>query len=299
MILVGYQAPGREPRINPVEVLMRQAEWEDEWGTRWGHAFGGVGAAPVRYPLEDWADLDDYLSRRLPDPRAPGRMDAAAEVIKMHGHDRYCCGTIHLALFERLHALRGMASVFADFYTHPAEVRRLLDAIAGYTLELIRAWGGLGADAVFLTDDWGSQRALMISPATWRDFFKAHYAAMFAEAHRLGMDVIFHSCGNVTAIVGDLIEIGMDVLDPLQPRAMDVKLLRRRFGGRVSFCGAVDLQQLLAHGTPREVRQTVRRLIAMLGQPFGGGFIVSPANVLTPDIPLENLRALFEAAHNP
>jgi uroporphyrinogen decarboxylase len=79
---------------------------------------------------------------------------------------------------------------------------------------------------------------------------------------------------------------------------MDVDLLARRFGGRVSFCGAVDLQQLLARGTPREVGDTVRRLIETLGGPLGGGFIVSPANVLTPDIPLENLEALFEAAHD-
>ena len=222
----------------------------------------------------------------------------AAAVLKVHGRDRYCYGMIHLALFERLHALRGMAERLHRLLHEPTEVRRLLDAIAGYTRELIRAWGELGADAVFLTDDWGSQTALMISPAMWRDFFKAYYASLFAEAHRFGMDVIFHSCGNVTAIVEDLIEVGMDVLDPVQPGAMDVELLARRFGGRVSFCGAIDLQQLLAHGTPQEVRHTVRRLIDTLGRPFGGGFIVAPANVLTPEIPLENLMALFEAAHS-
>lgn len=296
-IFIGYQTPGRGPRVNPVEALMRDAQWEDEWGTRWAHAFGGVGATPIDCPLKDWSQLDGYLARRVPDPRAPGRFDAAAAVLKMHGPARYCYGTIHLALFERLHALRGMANVFTDFYTNETEVRRLLDAIAAYTRELIRAWGELGADAVFLTDDWGSQRALMTSPAMWRGFFKAHYAAMFAEAHRLGMDVIFHSCGNVTAIVEDLVEVGMDVLDPIQPGAMDVDLLARRFGGRVSFCGAIDLQQLLAHGTPQEVRDAVRRLIDALGRPYGGGFIVAPANVLTPEIPLENLEALFAAAH--
>jgi len=298
-IFIGYQSPQREPRINPVEVLMRDAQWEDEWGTRWGHAFGGVGATPIDYPLGDWAGLDEYLARRVPDPGAPGRLDAAAKVLQIHGRDRYCFGTIHLALFERLHALRGMANVFTDFYTNEKEVRRLLDVIAAYVAELVRRFGELGSDGVFLTDDWGSQTALMISPAMWRRFFKPHYEAIFAEAHRFGMDVIFHSCGCVTEIVGDLIDAGMDVLDPVQPGAMDVAELVRRFGGKVSFCGAIDLQQLLSQGTPQQVRDEVRRLVDLLGRPYGGGFVVAPANVMTPEIPLENLEALFEATHNP
>jgi uroporphyrinogen decarboxylase len=294
---IGYQPRGKVPRVNPLEVATRDAEWTDEWGTRWGHARGGVGATPVAHPLEDWSQLDEYLARQLPDPRASGRLEDGAAALRRCGPTRYCLGTIHLALFERLHAIRGMMNVFTDFYTHEREVRRLLEAIAGFVRELIRQWGTLGADAVFLTDDWGSQTGLMISPEMWRDFFRGHYAALFAEAHRCGMDVIFHSCGNVLNIVQDLLEIGVDVLDPLQPGAMDLAELVRRFGGRVSFCGAVDLQQLLCRGTPQQVRSEVCRLVDLLGRAYGGGFIVSPANVLTPDIPLENLQALFAAAH--
>jgi uroporphyrinogen decarboxylase len=257
-----------------------------------------VGATPVDYPLRDWGQLDEFLERRLPDPRAPGRFDAAAAWLAQLGALRYCMGTIHLALFERLHALRGMEAVFADFYTNESEVRRLLDALADYVLELIRQWGDLGVDAVFLTDDWGSQQTLMISPDMWRRFFKPHYRRLFDEAHRLEMDVVFHSCGNVLDLVEDLIEVGIDVLDPIQPGAIDLQQLVGRFGGRVSFCGGIDLQQLLTAGSPQQVKDEVRRLIETLGQPFGGGFLLSPANVLTPEIPLENLQALFEAAHD-
>jgi len=191
-----------------------------------------------------------------------------------------------------------MNEVFADFYTHADEVRRLIAALTGYVKVLVRRWSQLGADAVFLTDDWGSQTALMISPTMWRAFFKEQYADLFAEAHRGGMQVIFHSCGNVLSIVEDLIEVGVDVLDPVQPGAMDPAELVRHYGGQVSFAGAVDLQQLLARGTPTQVRAEVRRLIDQLGRPYGGGYIVAPANVLTPDIPLENLVALFETAHD-
>jgi len=294
---VGHQPPDRCPRINSVEIATRDARWHDEWGTCWGHAFGGVGATPVGYPLTDWSQLDEYLAEQMPDPCAPGRFSSSAAWLSRFSASRYCFGTIHLALFERLHSLRGMENVFADFYTHETETRRLLDALAEYVLELIRQWGELGADAVFLTDDWGSQTALMISPDMWRRFFKSHYQRLFAEAHRLGMDVVFHSCGNVMDLVDDLIEVGVDVLDPVQPGAMDIQQLARRYGGRVSFCGGIDLQQLLTGGSPRQVEDGVRQLIDTLGRPFGGGLIVSPANVLTPDIPFENLEALFKAAH--
>lgn len=296
-ISIGYQLPDKQPRINPVEVLTLDAQWTDEWGTRWGHAFGGCGATPVDHPLKDWTGLDEYLAQQVPDPRAPGRLDPAVRLLGLHAATKYCMGIVHLALFERLHAIRGMENVFTDFYEYEPEVRRLLDAISSYLLELLRYWGEIVADAVFLTDDWGSQTSLMISPAMWRRFFKPYYTRVFAEAHRLGMDVIFHSCGNVTAIVDDLIEAGMDVLDPVQPGAMDIDEVARRFGGRCSFAAAVDVQHLLSHGSPQDVRDGVRRVKETLGRPFGGGLLVGPANVITPEIPLENLQALFEVAH--
>lgn len=297
-ITIGYQAPGKRPRINPIEALMRGMEWVDEWGTVWGHAFGGVGATPVDYPIKDWSELDDYLARRMPDPHAPGRLDAAGPSLAAHGETKYCYGVIHLALFERLHALRGMNELFVDFCTHEGEVRRLMDALERYLIAIVRQWAALGADGVFMTDDWGSQTGLLIAPDMWRRLFKPYYARVFAEAHRLGVDVLFHSCGNVFDIVGDLIEIGMDVLDPVQPGAMDIQRLARAFGGQVAFSGAIDIQQLLCSGTPRDVKDEVRTIIDTLGRPFGDSLLLGPANVMTPETPLENLRALFEASHD-
>ncbi len=296
-ITIGYQPPNKTPRINPVEVLMQDAEWLDEWGTRWGHAFAGVGATPVDHPIKEWSMLPDYLRHMVPDPNLPGRMDSAMETLIMHGETKYCYGIIHLALFERLHALRGMENVFTDFCTNEAEVRKLLDVLQNYLLAMVRRWASVGADAVFLTDDWGSQTGLMISPELWRSYFRLYYKKVFKEAHSLGMDVIFHSCGNVTEIVGDLIDMGLDVLDPVQPGAMDMEHLAREFGGKLAFSGAVDIQDLLCLGTPQRIKDEVRRIIDTLGKPFGGGLILGPANVITPDTPFENLAALFEAAH--
>jgi uroporphyrinogen decarboxylase len=294
---IGHQPPGDEPRINPLEVLIEEAEWTDEWGTRWGHALDGCGATPVAHPIGDWAQLDEYLATRMPKAREPGRLGSVEPNLRRLGAQKYVIGVIHLALFERLHALRGMGPLFEDLCRHEAEVRRLLDALTAYLVELVQMWAELGADAVFLTDDWGSQTSLMISPGMWRSYFKPHYALVFREAHRHDMEVIFHSCGNVTAIVDDLIDAGIDVLDPIQPGAMDVEEVARRFGGRVSFSATVDVQQLLTRGTPEQVDRNVRRMIDTLGRPFGCGLLIGPANVLTPDIPFENLVALFHATH--
>jgi uroporphyrinogen decarboxylase len=148
-----------------------------------------------------------------------------------------------------------------------------------------------------VTDDLGTQRSLMISPATWKKFFAARYRRIFDEAHRYGMQVFFHTCGNVTAVVGDLIEVGVDILDPLQPEAMDVAQIAREFGGRVAFSGGISDQRLVEL-SPQEVKDHVRRTIEAVGGYSNNAYIVSPSNMMPPEIPLANLEALFEAAHN-
>ena len=185
-----------------------------------------------------------------------------------------------------------------DLYTHPAEIQRLLERLTEYHVELIRYWAEIGADGMFLGDDWGSQRSLIISPAMWRKMFRPHYARLFEETHRSGMDVIYHSCGDVMDIIPDLIDIGADVLDPIQPGAMDADEIARRFGGKIAFYGGINVQEI-ARYTPLQVRDHVRRMIDTVGRPFGNAYMVGPANVITPEVPLENIVALCEACREP
>lgn len=296
-LFVGYQAPDKPHRINTIQVLTEDARWTDEWGIEWGHSASGVGATTVSNPLTDWSQLDDFLANRMPDPRAAGRLDAALPALKMHGETRYSGGMTHMALFERMHSLRGIENTFADFHTNPDEVHRLLDALTDYYVEIVRAWGKLGVDGLFLTDDWGTQHSLMISPVMWRKFFAARYRRICDEAHRCGIQIAFHSCGNITAIIGDLIDAGVDILDPLQPEAMDLAKVAKEFGGKVAFCGGISDQQI-ATISPQQVRDHVRRTIDAVGSRANNAYLVGPSNVLCPEVPLENLRALFEACHN-
>ncbi len=295
---IGFQEPGRLEPIDPLRMHTTDAEWTDEWGTRWAHAAGGVGASPVGYPLEDWSGLDDYLARRMPDPHAPGRLDGALTRLRLHGPAQFFVGGTSVGLFERLHFLRGMEMTLEDFYSAPRETERLLDALSDYQVEMIRAWGRLpDVDVCFLGDDWGTETGLMVSPAMWRRFFAARYRRLCDVAHESGLLVLFHSCGNVFGIIGDLIDAGVDVIDPLQPEAMDLAAVAREYGGKVAFCGGISDQRLGAK-TPVQVRDEVQRLIDTFGAPFGNAYILAPANSLMPETPLENLVALFEACHD-
>jgi hypothetical protein len=295
-MFIGYQAPARKDRIDPLRVMMESATWRDEWGTEWGHARGGVGASCVDYPLKDWSRLDGYLGNNFPDPRAPGRLAESAAAIRKHGEKRYCMGVNPLTLFERMHNLRGMENALMDFYTNERESQILLERLTEYNRELFRSWAEIGADGMFLGDDWGSQRSMMISAEMWRRIFRPLYKRLFDEIHRWGMEVIYHSCGNIMDIIPDLIDIGADVLDPLQPGAMDAAEIARRFGGKIAFYGGVDVQELPT-STPRKIKDEVRRLVDTLGKPFGNAYMIGPANVLTPDTPLLNIEALCEACH--
>ena len=293
---LGYQSPGRPDHLTDIEALMQEREWVDEWGIGWKHAADGVGAESLRHPIKDWSQLDDYLRNRMPDPHDPGRLAAARRRLATLGSGKYCVGVVNLTLFERLFALRGMDCVFEDLYTNIKEIARLCEALTEYAIGFVSEWGKTDVSGIFLTDDWGGQEALMVSPAMWRQHFKQYYGPIFAEVHRWGKDVLFHSCGNISAIIPDLIEVGVDVLDPLQPGPLNLAEVARQFGGKVAFSGGIDDQRLESY-RPQEVKDMVRRNIDMLGRPFGNAYLIAAANAILPSVPLENLEAMFQACH--
>lgn len=263
--------------------------WTDEWQTGWED--DGHGAKTESYPLgEGYETLDRYT---FPDSHLSGRFDAADERLRQRG-DRYVLSSVWFTLFERLWMLRGFENMLMDPYMYENEFCRLRDIIVEYNLAIIDQWLKRGVDGIFFSDDWGSQRGLLMNPNDWRRFYKPSYKRMFERVRSGGAHVWMHLCGDISDILPDLIEIGLNVLNPVQPQAMDIKRLSREFGGKVCFHGGVDVQATLIRGTPDDVKREVHELVALFGK-FDGGYIGGTSHSIMPETPLDNVIAMYEA----
>jgi uroporphyrinogen decarboxylase len=213
--------------------------------------------------------------------------------------DRFCCFGMALSLFERAWALRGMESLLIDMLDDPAFVDELLDRLVEHNLSVMRAVAHLPWDGVWIGDDWGQQRGLIMGRAMWRRFILPRARRMYEFARSRGWIVIIHSCGDVVELLPDLIEAGVQVLNPFQPEVMDLAAVKREYGRDLAFLGGMSVQRTLPFGTPAEVREQSRWLLDQIGP--GGGFIFSPSHMLTDDVPVANVMAMLEviAAGNP
>ena len=200
------------------------------------------------------------------------------------------------ALFNVYRRMRGENAAFLDLAEGNAVFTRALDRMTEFNEAMIDlAFDTFGdrLDMVGLAEELGMQTGLMYSPATVRKEFFPRLGRLFARVRGRGGKVFYHSCGAIEPLINELIDLGVDVLNPIQPRlpGMDPEHLAERFGGRVCFCGGIDMQRLLPQGTPEEVRREVERYVRCLGP----GYIIDPANILHPDIPTANVKALYEA----
>lgn len=207
-------------------------------------------------------------------------------------------------IFGRLCDLIGIEKTMMNMVLHPdmfrAAVEHITDFLENYYEGMAQAGEGL-IDVLIFGDDFASQNGMMFNPRQWREFFTDSWKRLFAVAHRHGMKAMFHSCGGVRPVIGDLIDCGMDIFQVVQLKArdMDPLELKSEFGSDLTFYGTVDVQDVLPHYSPEEVREEVRRLIDIFGK--GGRYILTSSHIVTEDIPAANIIAMFEEAalHNP
>jgi uroporphyrinogen decarboxylase len=211
-------------------------------------------------------------------------------------NDKFIIGAIGFSLYERAWILRGIEEILMDFIESPSFVEELFDQIVEFNLVITRRLCQFPIDAFHFGDDWGQQHGLIISPDTWRKVFKKRLRKLYDAVHDAGLPVSIHSCGDITEIVPDLIEIGVNMITPLQAEALDFDYLKKEYGKDLTFWGGVSTQRILPHGTPNDVRGEIRKLTKVLGK--GGGYILAPSHEIQGDVPLENMLAFIDEAQH-
>lgn len=197
-------------------------------------------------------------------------------------------------LFEHTWTLRGFTESLMDSVAEPEFFEACISNLADIYVDIIEHLDWIPAEAYLFGDDWGDQRGVIIGPERWRRFIKPYQKKVYDAVHKQGKFTLQHSCGNIVDIFPDLIEIGMDAHESVQPEpeGMSPYELKRQFGKDLSFWGCLGSQSTIPHATPDELRKEVRRLFTEM--PVGGGYIFAPAKGLQEDTPMENIIALVE-----
>jgi uroporphyrinogen decarboxylase len=271
--------------------------YTDEWGVGWRPCeyetpFGrGVYTEIAGHPLAEDGAIDAY---RPPDPTRPELYHEAERLVTSCGSEYYLVGVTVTTIFETAWALRGLARLMMDMVENPDLAERILDIPFHYHLAAARRLVELGVDMIWTGDDVGSQKGMMMSPATWRRFLKPRMARFIAELKAINpkVKIAYHCDGDLRTIIPELIEIGVDVLNPVQPACMDPAELKRTYGKELCFWGTLDEQKTLPFGTPDDVRREVLTRLATVGK--GGGLILGPTHHVQLDTPLENFWAMVE-----
>jgi uroporphyrinogen decarboxylase len=273
----------------------------DAWGITWqlqpGNHYYDIAVHPLRDATVE--DLDRYEWPDLANPSRFAGLRGKARAIREA--DLAVVALSGISPFEYCYMLRGMDQWFLDLGANPefadALMRKLTDLMRA-AVERLLAEAGDSIDVLIMGDDLGSQNAPLLSPAMYRRLIKPYHAELISFVKsRSDTKIFYHSDGNIYPLLPDLVEIGVDVLNPVQVSARemgDTAGLKREFGNRLTFCGAIDTQNVLPHGTVDDVRREVRRRIQDLAP--GGGYILASVHCLQPDVPPENICALFEEA---
>lgn len=273
------------------------SSYTDEWGVGWrateyATKYGnGTYTEIVGHPLANDEALDSY---KCPDPNRPELYAEAAAAIRNYQNEYYIVGVTVTTIFETAWALRGLDRLMMDFILNPDLAEKVLDIPYHYHLTAASKLVAMGVDMIWTGDDVGTQTAMMISPALWRQFFKPRMAHFIASLKKINphVKVAYHSDGVIDPIVPDLVEIGLDVLNPVQPACMDPEKLKKEYGDKLCFWGSIDEQYTLPFGSPAEVRQEVVKRLMTIGK--SGGLIIGPTHHVQLDTPMENFWAMVK-----
>jgi len=273
-----------------------EQEYYDEWGIkfRWVDTkTGNRYTEMVEHPL---ADIKDTNELKIPDFKNMDRYKASKEMIEKYGKEYGIMGGVACTLFELSWYLRGMDKVLEDMILHKDFLHAYLDKLLGWVWDAGTVLVELGVDVIWIGDDFGAQDRMIISPELFREFFKPRYDKLFSHFRSLNPDIkfAFHTDGYNYPILKDFVDIGIHILNPVQPQSMDPSQLKKEFGDELSFWGTIDNQRTMPFGTVEDVINETKLRLKTLAP--GGGLILGPAHNVQPQVPIENILAFYETA---
>jgi uroporphyrinogen decarboxylase len=279
--------------------------WEDEAlpeGTTFDDV--GVAMAPSGFyhfwgyisPLRNATKLSELENYPIEDISGWDVSDLSDQVARRHAEGKIAGGGLG-HIYETAWQIRGYTQFLMDMIERPAWAECLLEKLKERNMIKAIALAEAGADLIGCGDDVANQKAMMFDPELWRKMMLSRWREIWQEIKRINPNCVinYHSDGNVMDIVGDLIEAGVDILNPLQPECLDVDAVHKRYGDRLTFDGCIGTQSTMPWGTPEEVRARVKGVIDKYGR--NGGLFIKPTHVLEPEVPLQNIDALFAACH--
>lgn len=271
----------------------------DEWGIGWIKTPTSYHFEHILHPLANATSVQEIREYPFPDSDAEYRYQGLPERVNKIKEQGYAVLASAMAVggtvFWPPYKLRGMEQLLTDFLINQEIAHALIEATVKRMATMARRFAEAGVDILHLADDLGTQIGPMISLKMFREFIKPGLAEVIQSAREAKPDIIifFHSDGDVSEFVPDLIEIGLDVLNPIQPECMDPAEMKRKYGHKLAFWGTIGTQTTMPFGTKEEVRQVVKERIETVGK--GGGLLIAPSHLIEPEVPWENIMAFVDA----
>jgi uroporphyrinogen decarboxylase len=276
----------------PKEIAPGSGYFRDDFGVLWnrngadkdiGFIDGYVITEPdittYRFPLPDEKTFRSMLEKTVKESK-----------------DRFITVNMGFSMFERSWTLRGMENLLVDMITEPDFVDQLMDAIAAYNVHMMDIALEYDIDGFLFGDDWGQQKGLIMGPDYWRRFIRPGMAKMYEKAKSKGKYVFQHSCGDISEIFPDLIDMGLDAYQTFQPEIYDIQKVKTEYGSRLTFFGGISTQRLLPFASPDKVREVTRKTLDIMGK--GGGYIAAPTHDIPGDVPPQNVIAMLDVLEN-
>ena len=288
---IGRNHVGREKSSHTVTL---PNSYVDEWDCVWQKTeLENMGQIKI-HPIDEWEKLDAYI---WPDPDNKAYYEGIENQFK-GSEDKYIVTGIFMLLFEKLQALRGFENVLTDLHFEQEKISYLADLIVDYNLRIIKNMSSRFPGKIHglnFTDDWGTETALMINPKMWDEFFKPRYKIIFDACHEADWHVWMHSCGKVNEMLAGLVDIGCDVINLQQPRALGIRQVGKDFAGKICFQTTCDIQHTMPFEDADYIREEAKLLMECWGTDKGGFILSDYGSDAAIGTTREKTEAMFEA----